>query len=177
MLKQLFLTAFLALSANVQADITTENRVYPYQNTALTPEERAHDLVKRLTREEKVALMQNSSPAVERLQIKPYNWWNEALHGVGRAGLATVFPQSIGMAASFDNVLLYDVFTAVSDEARAKTRLAREEGNYDISRFRFLRRNAEVFECVYCFTVIRRTGRVTEVFLLVIIPRLFGGVS
>ena len=134
MLKQLFLTAFLALSANVQADITTENRVYPYQNTALTPEERAHDLVKRLTREEKVALMQNSSPAVERLQIKPYNWWNEALHGVGRAGLATVFPQSIGMAASFDNVLLYDVFTAVSDEARAKTRLAREEGNYDIYR-------------------------------------------
>ena len=134
MLKQLFLTAFLALSVNVQADITTEKRVYPYQNTALTPEERAHDLVKRLTREEKVALMQNSSPAVERLQIKPYNWWNEALHGVGRAGLATVFPQSIGMAASFDNVLLYDVFTAVSDEARAKTRLAREEGNYDIYR-------------------------------------------
>lgn len=134
MLKQLFLTALLALSANVQADITTEKRVYPYQNTALTPEERAHDLVKRLTREEKVALMQNSSPAVERLQIKPYNWWNEALHGVGRAGLATVFPQSIGMAASFDNVLLYNVFTAVSDEARAKTRLAREEGNYDIYR-------------------------------------------
>ena len=134
MFKQLFLTALLALSANVHADITTEKRVYPYQNTALTPEERAHDLVKRLTREEKVALMQNSSPAVERLQIKPYNWWNEALHGVGRAGLATVFPQSIGMAASFDNVLLYDVFTAVSDEARAKTRLAREEGNYDIYR-------------------------------------------
>ena len=134
MFKQLFLTALLALSANVHADITTEKRVYPYQNTALTPQERAHDLVKRLTREEKVALMQNSSPAVERLQIKPYNWWNEALHGVGRAGLATVFPQSIGMAASFDNVLLYDVFTAVSDEARAKTRLAREEGNYDIYR-------------------------------------------
>ena len=102
----------------------------PYKNASLSPEERAADLVSRLTLEEKVALMQNASPAVPRLGIKPYEWWNEALHGVGRAGLATVFPQAIGMGASFDDALLYEVFSAVSDEARAKTRLAREEGSY-----------------------------------------------
>lgn len=102
----------------------------PYKDASLSPKERAADLVERLTLEEKVALMQNASPAVPRLGIKPYEWWNEALHGVGRAGLATVFPQAIGMGASFDDVLLYEVFNAVSDEARAKTRLARERNSY-----------------------------------------------
>ena len=68
----------------------------PYKNPALSPEERANDLVGRLTLEEKAALMQNTSPAIPRLGIKAYDWWNEALHGVGRAGLATVFPQAIG---------------------------------------------------------------------------------
>ena len=100
----------------------------PYKNPALSPEERANDLVGRLTLEEKAALMQNTSPAVPRLGIKAYDWWNEALHGVGRAGLATVFPQAIGMGASFNNELLYDVFTAVSDEARAKTTEFSKEG-------------------------------------------------
>ena len=93
----------------------------PYQNPELSPEQRAEDLLSRLTLEEKAALMQNSSPAIPRLGIKAYDWWNEALHGVARAGLATVFPQTIGMAASFDNELLYQVFTAASDEARAKS--------------------------------------------------------
>ena len=100
----------------------------PYKNPALSPEERANDLVGRLTLEEKAALMQNTSPAIPRLGIKAYDWWNEALHGVGRAGLATVFPQAIGMGASFNNELLYDVFTAVSDEARAKTTEFSKEG-------------------------------------------------
>ena len=74
----------------------------PYQDTSLTAEQRAEDLLPRLTLEEKVALMQNTSPAIPRLGIKEYDWWNEALHGVGRAGLATVFPQAIGMGASFN---------------------------------------------------------------------------
>ena len=72
-----------------------------YKNASLPAEERAGLLLKELTLEEKVSLMMDSSKPVERLGIKPYNWWNEALHGVARAGLATVFPQPIGMAASF----------------------------------------------------------------------------
>ena len=101
-----------------------------WRNSRLSPEERARLLLQELTLEEKVSLMQNNSPAIERLGIKPYEWWNEALHGVGRNGLATVFPQAIGMSASFDEALLHDVFSAVSDEARAKTSKARSEQSY-----------------------------------------------
>ena len=102
----------------------------PYQNTSLTADERATDLLQRLTLEEKVSLMQNNSPAIPRLGIRPYEWWNEALHGVARAGLATVFPQTIGMAASFNDSLVYEVFNAVSDEARAKNRDFNNRGEY-----------------------------------------------
>lgn len=91
-----------------------------YKDASLSPERRAELLVKELTLEEKAHLMMDGSRPVERLGIKPYNWWNEALHGVARAGLATVFPQPIGMAASFDPEMVYEVFNAVSDEARAK---------------------------------------------------------
>ncbi|MBO4723753.1 MAG: glycoside hydrolase family 3 C-terminal domain-containing protein [Bacteroidaceae bacterium] len=100
----------------------------PYKNSDLPAQERAADLVSRLTLEQKAALMQNGSPAIPEFGIKAYDWWNEALHGVGRAGLATVFPQAIGMAASFDDALLLDVFTAVSDEARAKSAQYGENG-------------------------------------------------
>ena len=102
----------------------------PYQDASLSPEKRAADLVQRLTLEEKVSLMQNNSSAVPRLGIKPYEWWNEALHGVARNGLATVFPQAIGMGAAFDDSLLHVVFTAVSDEARAKNHIARRDSSY-----------------------------------------------
>ena len=100
----------------------------PYKNSDLPAAQRAADLVSRLTLEQKVALMQNGSPAIPEFGIKAYDWWNEALHGVGRAGIATVFPQAIGMAASFDDALLLDVFTAVSDEARAKSAQYSENG-------------------------------------------------
>ncbi len=100
----------------------------PFQNKALSAESRALDLLNRLTLEEKVNLMMNSSKEVPRLGIKKYEWWNEALHGVARNGIATVFPQTIGMAASFDNDLLYKVFSVVSDEARVKHRQAVEKG-------------------------------------------------
>ena len=79
-----------------------------YRTTSLTPDKRAELLLKELTLEEKVALMMDTSQPVERLGIKPYNWWNEALHGVARAGLATVFPQPIGMAASFSPQTVYE---------------------------------------------------------------------
>lgn len=93
-------------------------------------------LLEELTLEEKVSLMMNSSAPVPRLGIKKYDWWNEALHGVARNGSATVFPQAIGMAASFDDELLYEVFTAVSDEARVKHRMAAAEG--DLERYQGL---------------------------------------
>ena len=100
----------------------------PYKDRSLSPEERAADLVSRLTLEEKMSLSMNSSAAVPALGIKAYNWWSEALHGVARNGAATVFPQPIGMAASFDEPLVYEVFTAVSDEARVKYNQAKETG-------------------------------------------------
>lgn len=90
--------------------------------------QRADSLVKLLTLEEKALLTMDSSKPIERLGIKRYNWWNEALHGVARAGLATVFPQPIGMAASFDTDAVYNVYTAVSDEARAKNAQFVREG-------------------------------------------------
>ncbi len=110
--------------------------VEPYKNAALTPEERAEDLLQRLTLEEKIGLMKDVSEPVERLGIPAYNWWSEALHGVGRAGLATVFPQSIAMAASFDDELVYRAFDAVSDEARAKFHESRRNGTH--TRYRGL---------------------------------------
>lgn len=102
-----------------------------YRTTSLTPDKRAELLLKELTLEEKVALMMDTSQPVERLGIKPYNWWNEALHGVARAGLATVFPQPIGMAASFSPQTVYEVFNAVSDEARAKNTYYASQGSYE----------------------------------------------
>jgi beta-glucosidase len=108
-----------------------QSQEYAYQNKKLGFDYRADDLLKRLTLEEKISLMQDSSMPVKRLGIKKYNWWNESLHGVARAGLATVFPQPIGMAASFDEYLVYRVFNAVSDEARAKNTIFAKQGNYD----------------------------------------------
>ena len=101
----------------------------PYQNPNLSAEQRAEDLCSRLTLSEKVQLMQHTSPAIKHLGIPQFNWWSEALHGVARNGFATVYPATIGMAASFDDNLLFKVFTAVSDEARAKANVARRSGN------------------------------------------------
>ena len=92
----------------------------PFQDTSLPFEARAADLVGRLTLDEKVAQMQDRAPAIPRLDIPAYNWWNEALHGVARSGLATVFPQAIGLAATWNDSLMFQVATVISDEARAK---------------------------------------------------------
>lgn len=82
--------------------------------------ERASELVSKMTIEEKMAQMRYDAPAIERLGVPAYNWWNECLHGVARQGCATVFPQAIGLASSFNTELMYEVATAISDEARAK---------------------------------------------------------
>ncbi len=108
----------------------------PWQNAQLSVTQRADDLLGRLTLDEKVRLMMDQSPAIPRLGIPQFQWWNEALHGIGRNGYATVFPITMGMAASWDDQLLHQVFTAVSDEARVKARQARLSG--DIKRYQSL---------------------------------------
>lgn len=100
----------------------------PYQNQNLSSEERAKDLISRLTLDEKALLMQDQSPAIPRLGIKKFNWWSEALHGLANNDSVTVFPEPIGMAASFDDALVYKIFNAVSDETRAKYNQAMKRG-------------------------------------------------
>jgi len=97
---------------------TSQKAIYadPAQPTSV----RVADLISRMTLPEKVSQMLHGAPAIERLGIPAYNWWNECLHGVGRAGIATVFPQAIGMAATWNVDLLHEVAVAISDEARAK---------------------------------------------------------
>ncbi len=102
---------------------------YAFQNPNLSIDKRADNLIKQLTTEEKIDLLLYNSPGVYRLGIPKYNWWNEALHGVARAGRATVFPQAIGMAATFNDSLIYKVATAISDEARAKFNTAVKNNN------------------------------------------------
>lgn len=91
-----------------------------YLNPRLPIDKRVDDLVSRLTLEEKISQMMNKSAAIDRLGIPAYDWWNEALHGVAYAGTATVFPQAIGLGATWNEELIYRVATAISDEARAK---------------------------------------------------------
>jgi beta-glucosidase len=92
----------------------------PYLNPDLPVARRVDDLVSRMTLEEKVSQMKDVAPGIPRLQVPEYNWWNEALHGVARSGLATVFPQAIGFAATWDAPLVNRMATVISDEARAK---------------------------------------------------------
>lgn len=115
-----------------QARHTLQTLGAAYRNRGLGWDERVADLVARMTFAEKVSQLQNSAPAVERLGIPRHNYWNECLHGVARAGLATVFPQAIGLAATWDPDLLFRIATAISDEARAKHHQAVREGRRDI---------------------------------------------
>jgi len=103
-----------------------------YKDPNRPVDERVDDLVSRMTLEEKVSQMVHPAAAIERLDIPAYNWWNECLHGVARAGIATVFPQAIGMAATWDPALIYRMAVATSDEARAKHHEAVRQGIRDI---------------------------------------------
>src|SRR6202167_6114365 len=91
-----------------------------YQNPAAPMEKRVDDLLSRMTLPEKISQLMNDSAAIPRLNVPAYNWWNECLHGVARAGRATVFPETIGVAATWDTGLVLRMATAISDEARAK---------------------------------------------------------
>ena len=121
--KRLFFLILILLSV-----LTRAQQIYPDPKAPL--EARARDLIHVLTLEEKIGMLGHENAGIPRLQIHPYNWWNEALHGVARAGEATVFPQAIGLAATFNDSLIGEMASVISTEARAKFNLATAEGNY-----------------------------------------------
>jgi len=98
----------------------SQETAFPFKNPDLSTDQRIDDLISRMTLEEKTSQLLYNSSAIDRLGIPEYNWWNECLHGVGRAGRATVFPQAIGLAATFDDNLIFTIADAISTEARAK---------------------------------------------------------
>ena len=125
-------TVVVLLSYVCPAAAQTNSQLDTYLNPALPLEQRVDDLVSRMTLPEKVSQMQNEAPPIARLQIPGYNWWNEGLHGVARSGYATVFPQAIGLAATWDTSLIQRIGDAISTEARAKYNEAQREGNRSI---------------------------------------------
>jgi beta-glucosidase len=128
----LLFSCFLSFSFNAQDKVIDK----PYLDTSLGFETRAQNLVDLMTLEEKISQLGNNSAGIPRLGIKPYEWWNECLHGVARAGIATVFPQAIGMAATFDLDMMSEVANVISDEARAKHHEAFR--NNDFGRYKGL---------------------------------------
>jgi len=114
--------------------MSTTDKPKRYLDPGLSIAERVEDLVSRMTLEEKVSQMVHPAAAIDRLQVPAYNWWNECLHGVARAGIATVFPQAIGMAAAWDPELLHRMASVTSDEARAKHHDAVRQGIREIYR-------------------------------------------
>ena len=119
---------FAFVSVNTIGQNSSSQSDYAFRNTELSIDERVQDLINRLTLEEKAMQMVHNSPAIERLGIPEYNWWNEALHGIGRSGVATVFPQAIGLGATFDENLIREVASTISDEARATHNTAVKNG-------------------------------------------------
>ena len=142
-LSVLIASSFFVLQASAQQKAVTD--------TKLSPAERAHELVGRMTLDEKAAQLEDWGTAIPRLGIPDYQTWNEALHGVARAGYATVFPQAIGMAATWDASIVQTMGEVISTEARAKYNEAQREGNHrifymqytdDVVRFILPQRNA-----------------------------------
>ncbi|WP_010133970.1 glycoside hydrolase family 3 C-terminal domain-containing protein [Ochrovirga pacifica] len=123
------LNKFFVLLTIIPTLALGQKKAQKWLDTSLTFEERIHHLVKAMTLKEKIAQLDSGSPEVKRLDIPEYNWWNEALHGVARNGKSTVFPQAIGLAATFDPVLAKQVASAISDEARAKFNISQSIGN------------------------------------------------
>jgi beta-glucosidase len=129
-MKRLFLVVITITFFNCCDKPITEE--YPFQDPELSLEERVDDLIGRLSLQEKIDQLNYDAPGIEHLNIPAYNWWNECLHGVGRAGKATVFPQAIGMAASWNKQLIAEIGQVISDEARAKYNKFQELGKTDI---------------------------------------------
>lgn len=129
---------FLSLALVACIGIKAQHRQLPFQDASRPIDERVEDLLQRLTLEEKTMLMMNTSLTINRLGIPQFDWWSEALHGVGRNGISTVFPSCIGMSCSFDEDLVEQIYSAVSDEARAKNTEQRRQGKKPIGRYQGL---------------------------------------
>jgi beta-glucosidase len=127
-----FLLLELVPGSLTGADPAQKAKTFPFQDPSLPIEQRVNDLVSHMTLEEKVLQMQHTAPAIPRLGVPSYDWWSEALHGVAASGHATVFPQAIGMAATWDSDLIYQEARVISTEARAKYNQAQREGNHSI---------------------------------------------
>jgi beta-glucosidase len=128
----LMMTGGLMVPGNAQTPGSAQKPSLPYLDPSLPLEKRVDDLVSRMTLDEKVRQMQHTAPAIPRLNIPSYDWWSEALHGVARSGVATVFPQAIGMAATWDFNLIHLEGETIATEARAKYNQAQREGIHDI---------------------------------------------
>ncbi len=118
-----------ALLCTLTLSAQNSGEIPPYKNSSLSHEVRTMDLIGRMTLDEKIGQMVNAARAIPRLDVPSYNWWNECLHGLARAGKATVFPQAIGLAATFDPTLIESVASAIADEARAFYVAASQRGN------------------------------------------------
>ncbi|MGH9734996.1 MAG: glycoside hydrolase family 3 C-terminal domain-containing protein [Candidatus Acidiferrales bacterium] len=116
----LALCAAVCASVYAQANSPDKSAVPPWKNPSVPIAQRVNDLISQMTLEEKISQLTHVAAGIPRLGVPAYNWWNEGLHGVGRAGYATVFPQAIGMAATFDEPLMHEVATVISTEFRAK---------------------------------------------------------
>ena len=117
---ELIAPLFLLLTMAVCVANAQSSKPLPYLDPSLSNEQRVDDLVSRMTLDEKVAQLINTAPGIPRLNVPAYDWWNEGLHGVARSGYATMFPQAIGMAATWDAPLINQISTIISTEARAK---------------------------------------------------------
>jgi beta-glucosidase len=125
---------------------TTWAQIFPWQDTTKSIDERVEWLVKNLTLDEKLSLLVHQNPAIERVGLPAYSWWNEALHGVGRAGLATVYPMPIAMAATFDPALIRNVFSDIAHEAHIKYQAAQDTGGTgDYTGLTFFTPNINIF--------------------------------
>jgi beta-glucosidase len=130
MFKTLLLSVLVLTCQLVGAAQKNHIKQQPWFNSELSFEMRAQALVNAMTMDEKIAQLSHSTPAITRLGVAQYNWWNEALHGIARNGKATIFPQAIGLGATFDPELVHEVANAISDEARAKFAIAQSIGNH-----------------------------------------------
>ncbi len=140
------INTILVFSLLLTATGTLRAQQFPFQDTSLPVDQRVDDLIGRLSLEEKLGFLEHQNPAVERLGIKPYSWWNEALHGIARNGVATVYPMPIALAATFYPELVNEVYACIADEGVRKHRQSQAEGQYgDNTGITFFTPNINIF--------------------------------